>query len=112
MDNMDYEYCFRKGIHVLATSPVFAQPVAEMAMGLTLSIARSIHIAHLDFISKKGSPLSSLSIVLLAGSLISGSCLAVFKESIFSFSFIEETAEAGGLSSGIAMVSIVEESGF
>ena len=53
MDNMDYDYCFRKGIHVLATSPVFAQPVAEMAMGLTLSIARSIHIAHSDFISKK-----------------------------------------------------------
>ena len=53
MDNMDYDYCFRKGIHVLATSPVFAQPVAEMAMGLTLSIARSIHIAHSDFILKK-----------------------------------------------------------
>ncbi len=53
MDNMDYDYCFRKGIHVLATSPVFSQPVAEMAMGLTLSIARSIHIAHSDFILKK-----------------------------------------------------------
>ena len=53
MDNMDYDYCFRNGIHVLATSPVFAQPVAEMAMGLTLSIARSIHIAHSDFILKK-----------------------------------------------------------
>ena len=53
MDNMDYDYCFRKGIHVLATSPVFAQPVAEMAMGLTLSIARSIHIAHDDFIRGK-----------------------------------------------------------
>ena len=43
MDNMDYDYCFRKGIHVLATSPVFAQPVAEMAMGLTLSLSL-IHI--------------------------------------------------------------------
>ena len=53
MDNMDYDYCFKKGIHVLATSPVFAQPVAEMAVGLTLSIARSIHIAHSDFILKK-----------------------------------------------------------
>ena len=50
MDNMDYDYCFKKNIHVLATSPVFAQPVAEMALGLTLSIARSIHIAHNDFI--------------------------------------------------------------
>jgi len=53
MDNMDYEYCFDNGIYVLATSPVFAQPVAEMAMGLTLSIARSIHIAHNDFINSK-----------------------------------------------------------
>ena len=52
MDNMDYDYCFKNNIHVLATSPVFAQPVAEMALGLTLSIARSIHIAHYDF--KKG----------------------------------------------------------
>ena len=52
MDNMDYKYCFKNNIHVLATSPVFAQPVAEMALGLTLSIARSIHIAHYDF--KKG----------------------------------------------------------
>ena len=50
MDNMDYEYCFKNNIHVLATSPVFAQPVAEMALGLTLSVARSIHIAHNDFI--------------------------------------------------------------
>jgi phosphoglycerate dehydrogenase-like enzyme len=50
MNNMDYEYCFKNNIHVLATSPVFAQPVAEMALGLTLSIARSIHIAHNDFI--------------------------------------------------------------
>ena len=53
MDNMDYEYCFKKNIYVLATSPVFAQPVAEMALGLTLSIARSIHIAHNDFIKGK-----------------------------------------------------------
>ena len=51
MDNMDYDYCFKKNIHVLATSPVFTQPVAEMALGLTLSIARSIHIAHNDFIN-------------------------------------------------------------
>ena len=49
----DSEYCFNNGIHVLATSPVFAQPVAEMALGLTLSIARSIHIAHSDFVVSK-----------------------------------------------------------
>ena len=34
LDNMDYEYCFDKGIYVLATSPVFAQPVAEMAIDM------------------------------------------------------------------------------
>ena len=50
---MDYDYCFENGIHVLATSPVFAQPVAEMALGLTLSLARSIHIAHNDFLKGK-----------------------------------------------------------
>lgn len=49
MNNMDYDFCFKNGIHVLATSPVFAQPVAEMALGLTLSLARSIHVAHNDF---------------------------------------------------------------
>ena len=53
MDNMDYDYCFENNIHVLATSPVFAQPVAEMALGLTLSMARSIHIAHDDFVKGK-----------------------------------------------------------
>jgi len=53
IDNMNYEYCFQKGIHVLSTSPVFAQPVAELALGLTLSLARNIHKAHYDFISGK-----------------------------------------------------------
>jgi len=53
MNNMDYEYCFQNGIHVLSTSPVFAQPVAELALGLTLSLARDIHTAHYDFISGK-----------------------------------------------------------
>ena len=37
-------------IVLIVCLPVF---VAEMALGLTLSIARSIHIAHSDFISKK-----------------------------------------------------------
>ena len=53
MNNMDYEYCFQNGIHVLSTSPVFAQPVAEMALGLTLSLARDIHKAHNDFVIGK-----------------------------------------------------------
>ena len=53
MDNMDYDYCFKKGIHVIATSPVFSKPVAEIALGMTLSLLRNIHTAHLDFIHKK-----------------------------------------------------------
>ena len=31
LPNVDYEECHRRNIHVVATSPVFAQPVAEMA---------------------------------------------------------------------------------
>jgi phosphoglycerate dehydrogenase-like enzyme len=50
MDNMDYDYCFRNDIHVLATSPVFSKPVAEIALGMTLSLLRNIHNAHSDFI--------------------------------------------------------------
>ena len=50
MDNMDYDYCFKNGIHVIATSPVFSKPVAEIALGMTLSLLRNIHNAHSDFI--------------------------------------------------------------
>ncbi len=50
MNNIDYEYCFKKGIHVIATSPVFSKPVAEIALGMTLSLLRNIHNAHFDFI--------------------------------------------------------------
>ena len=53
MDNMDYDYCFKKGIHVIATSPVFSKPVAEIALGMTLSLLRNIHDAHSDFIKGK-----------------------------------------------------------
>ena len=53
MKNMDYEYCFKKGIHVIATSPVFSKPVAEIALGMTLSLLRNIHIAHSDFVNGK-----------------------------------------------------------
>ena len=52
MDNMDYDYCFKKGIHVIATSPVFSKPVAELALGLTLSLLRDIHNSHKDFLNK------------------------------------------------------------
>ncbi len=53
MDNVDYEYCFKKKIHVIATSPVFSKPVAEVALGMTLSLLRNIHNAHIDFLKGK-----------------------------------------------------------
>jgi phosphoglycerate dehydrogenase-like enzyme len=42
MPNIDYDECFRRRIHVIATGPVFARPVAEMALGLALAAARRI----------------------------------------------------------------------
>ncbi len=53
MDNMDYDYCFKNNIYVLSTAPVFAQSVAEIAVGLTISLKRDIHKSHLDFFQKK-----------------------------------------------------------
>ena len=38
--NVDYEYCFRNRIHFLNCGPAFAQPVAEMSIGLALDLAR------------------------------------------------------------------------
>ena len=40
--NVDYAECFRRGVQVLGIAPVFAQPVAEMALGLALDLARGI----------------------------------------------------------------------
>src|SRR6056297_1935227 len=40
--NVDYEYCFSHHIHVLSISPVFARAVAELGLGLALSLARQI----------------------------------------------------------------------
>ena len=45
LPNIDYVECHRRGIPVLSTAPVFAKPVAEMALGLALSSARRIHEA-------------------------------------------------------------------
>ena len=53
MNNVDYVYCAKKGIHVIATSPVFSNPVAEIALGMTLSLLRNIHNAHFDFVKGK-----------------------------------------------------------
>ena len=50
LPNVDYEECFRRGIHVLAPGGVFALPVAEMALGMALSLARNIHGEHAAFL--------------------------------------------------------------
>jgi phosphoglycerate dehydrogenase-like enzyme len=50
LPNIDYEECFRRGIHVLAPGAVFAQPVAEMALGMAISLARNIHGEHAAFL--------------------------------------------------------------
>ena len=42
LPNIDYAYCFRHGIRVLTTSPVFAEPVAEAALGMAIDLARGI----------------------------------------------------------------------
>lgn len=51
LPNIDYETCFARGIHVLAPSSVFAVPVAEIGLGMALSLARGIHTGHGDFVS-------------------------------------------------------------
>jgi phosphoglycerate dehydrogenase-like enzyme len=50
LPNVDYEECFRRGIHVLAPGGVFALPVAEMALGMAISLARNIHGEHAAFL--------------------------------------------------------------
>jgi phosphoglycerate dehydrogenase-like enzyme len=45
LPNVDYAECHHRGIYVLSTAPVFAKPVAEMALGMALSLARRIHQA-------------------------------------------------------------------
>jgi phosphoglycerate dehydrogenase-like enzyme len=43
--NVDYAECFRRGIQVLSIAPVFAQAVAEMALGMAIDLARGITTA-------------------------------------------------------------------
>jgi phosphoglycerate dehydrogenase-like enzyme len=42
LPNIDYAYCFRHGIRVLNISPIFAEPVAEAALGMAIDLARGI----------------------------------------------------------------------
>lgn len=49
INNMPYEVLFERGIHVVTTGQVFAEPVAEIGLGFALSLARGIVDADLDF---------------------------------------------------------------
>lgn len=40
--NVDYEAAFSRGVNVVACMPVYAQPVAEHALGLAIDLARGI----------------------------------------------------------------------
>src|SRR5215470_8961694 len=42
LPNIDYGYCFRNGVRVLNISPVFAEPVAEAALGMAIDLVRGI----------------------------------------------------------------------
>ncbi len=45
LPNVDYLECQRRGVQVLSTAPVFARPVAEIALGMAISCARRFHEA-------------------------------------------------------------------
>jgi phosphoglycerate dehydrogenase-like enzyme len=47
-DNIDYDYCFANGIHVLTPGSAFAEAVAESALGMALDLARGITKADRD----------------------------------------------------------------
>ena len=49
INNMPYEILFARGIHVVTTGQVFAEPVAEMGLAMALNIARGIVDADVDF---------------------------------------------------------------
>ncbi|MCQ8242417.1 NAD(P)-dependent oxidoreductase [Rhizosaccharibacter radicis] len=42
LPNIDYEECFRRGIHVLTPGSAFAPVVAETALGMAIDLARGI----------------------------------------------------------------------
>ena len=45
LQNVDYETCFERGIHVITPSSAFARPVAEMALGMAIDLCRGITAA-------------------------------------------------------------------
>ena len=49
LPNIDYEYCFREGIHVLAPGSAFAPVVAEAALAMAIDLVRGITAADRAF---------------------------------------------------------------
>lgn len=45
LPNLDYAECHSRGIPVLSTAPVYARPVAELALAMAISLARRMHEA-------------------------------------------------------------------
>jgi phosphoglycerate dehydrogenase-like enzyme len=72
LNNMPYDVLFQRGIHVVTTGQVFAEPVAELGLGFALSLARGIVDADVAF--REGSELwggdGNASARLVAGSEI------------------------------------------
>jgi phosphoglycerate dehydrogenase-like enzyme len=48
-NNIDYAFCFTRGIRVACAAPAFAQPVAEYGLALALDLARGITAADRHF---------------------------------------------------------------
>ena len=49
LDNMPYETLFARGIHVVTTGQVFAEPVAELGLAMALNLARGVIDADVAF---------------------------------------------------------------
>ena len=49
LNNMPYDYLFERGIHVVTTGLVFAEPVAELGLAMALNLARDIVESDLAF---------------------------------------------------------------
>lgn len=49
INNMPYDTLFARGIHVVTTGAVFAEPVAEIGLGMALALLRDIHTADAQF---------------------------------------------------------------
>ena len=58
LPNIDYNYCFARGIHVIAPSAAFAEAVAEAALAMAIDLARGITVADRAF--RAGSELYGL----------------------------------------------------